>query len=48
MIDTFFNGIGAVFVLNLLSWLQSLGIMLLVFGLMYGFLVAIRVMFSMH
>jgi len=43
MID-FQNGLGAVFALNLLAWMQSLGIALLVFGAIYGFVCAIRLL----
>jgi len=32
MIDTFVNGMGGLFVINLLAWLQALGIGLFVFG----------------
>jgi hypothetical protein len=44
----FSNGLGAVFVINLLAWLQMLGIGLLVFGAIYGFVIAINRLFGMH
>jgi len=48
MIANFYNGMGAVFVLNVLAWLESLAISLVVFGAIYGFVCAIRILFSLR
>jgi hypothetical protein len=46
MISNFANGLGAVFVINLLWWLVALGIGFTVFGALYGFVLAIRLLFN--
>lgn len=44
--SNFFNGLGAVFVINLLAWFQALAVGLVVFGAVYGFVLAIRLAFN--
>lgn len=48
MIDTFFNGLGALFVINLLAWLQFLVLAFVVFGCIYAFVSAIRFLFGIN
>jgi len=45
MIDSFSNGMGAVFVLNLMAWMQLLAMTIVVFGAVIGFAYAFRSLF---